>query len=221
MKGAVVDTEMFLTRGEQHKLVDELREIPDLVPHLAVAYVRQSRRGGSVGTRRPPQSTPPIDIAVATMHADATDILDYWARLVAEQRGLDGPAYTLTALARWLDRHVIDLAMTHGAEQAYDEILGAVATLQARVGHPEDKPIDRTKVEAANRQAMTAYEIERIAYRLGDLGRGLNRDRVRYLVRKGLRACTVDEGVHFYRLGDVLAAHQQHQHRTLRGGSAA
>lgn len=211
-----MDTELFLTRAECVKLVDELREIPDLVPHLSVAYVRQSRRGPSVGTRRPPQSTPAIDIAVATLHADAVDTLGHWATIVADQRGIEGPIYTLTGLARWLDRHVIDLAMTHGAEQAYDEILGTVAALQARVGHPEDKPIDRTRVEAANRSVMTAYEIERIAYRLGDLGRGLNRDRVRYLVRKGLKACTVDDGTHFYRLGDVLAHHQQHQHRTLR-----
>ncbi|MBF6328750.1 hypothetical protein IU452_09485 [Nocardia transvalensis] len=85
---------------------------------------------------------------------------------------------------------------------------------------PEDEVfIDEARLRAANNTVLTADQVEKIAHRLGDIGIGLNRDRVRYLAKKGLHAAAVDGVTKFYRLGDVLVAHLKHARRRRGGGS--
>jgi hypothetical protein len=80
-----------------------------------------------------------------------------------------------------------------------------------------DHTVSPERVEAANRQLVTAQQVAKLARKLGDQGKGLTYERVRTLRRRaGLNVAYQDEGTGtiFYRLGDVLAAHQKYSRRT-------
>ncbi|MBF6339701.1 hypothetical protein IU450_27970 [Nocardia abscessus] len=85
----------------------------------------------------------------------------------------------------------------------------------------DDIVIDQARLRAANNKVVTAYQVEKLAAKLGDVGKGLNRDRVRYLTKKGLQEVDRDGETKFYRLGDVLAVHVQHPRRPRRPQSIA
>ncbi|WP_280455468.1 hypothetical protein [Nocardia brasiliensis] len=132
---------------------------------------------------------------------------------------------TTLELARWLDRHLIPFAMTEHAHRMYVDILAAVRACRDVVDLPAEDVVlvTEARLRAANNSVLTADQVERIAAGLGDIGRGLNRDRVRYLAKRGLAVAARDGDTKFYRLGDVLAAHQRHGRRPKQalGGDAA
>ncbi|MBM4686468.1 hypothetical protein GS532_22650 [Rhodococcus hoagii] len=97
-----------------------------------------------------------------------------------DQRGLeyDGTDAT-TSVAAWLDRNIISLAMTEGAETALDEIRAAVSQATRACDRPRDPRWMRASVEDAANTRLNARGIEALAKELGGNGRAINRDRVR------------------------------------------
>lgn len=217
------DTTMFLSREDCAQLVEHLREVPDLIEPLALAYLRQSRRGlDATTTRRAPQSTPPVDVEADQLAQDLHNTLTGWIRVVCEQRAMEPPtATTLVGAAKWLDKYVISLAMTEGAVAAFDDITKGIDRVKSRLLMPDVGPLTEDELASANRQIITAYQIDKVLHLLGSRGEGLNRRRVEVLDKAGaLHPCSRDRdtGRRFYRLGDILAAHQVHPRRGRGSG---
>lgn len=240
---------LFLSRPEMSKLIDELRKLPRIVEDLAVTIARLARvqaAGHSISLGAAAQSRPPIHLDAWQAEQALHWHLATTVRIVCEERGMSyvpvgwlGPDFigpprpgqqrmqpghvpSTLELGRWLDRHVVSLAMTADAGALYLDLLAAIAECEALIDLPPDDlvQIDQRRVDAANNKILTAYQIEKVAAKLGDVGRGLTRDRVRYLAKRGLREAGRDGETRFYRLGDVLAKHVQHGRRS-KGGSAA
>ncbi|MFI6215653.1 hypothetical protein ACIBCD_26985 [Nocardia brasiliensis] len=137
---------------------------------------------------------------------------------------LPDPPTTLE-LARWIDKHMIPFALTEHAYTMYIDITATIRSCRDAIDLPAEDVVIVTeaRLRAANNSVLTADQVERIAAGLGDIGRGLNRDRVRYLAKRGLEVAARDGDTRFYRLGDVLAAHQRTGRRPKQalGGDAA
>lgn len=216
------DDQWFIPRKDQSAILAALRKVPLLAEELAITETRQASvsKSGMGGGRHPKklESRLPFHIgafdATNALHAE----LGTWIRLACEQRGIEAPeAGDMISRARWLNRNILALAMTEGADEAPGAICNAVADCERVIDLPPDDEIiiDPQRLRAANGQVVTAYQVEKIAAKLGAVGKGLNRDRVRYLVRaKSLRSCATDGDTTFYRLGDVLQSHIRHaKHR--------
>lgn len=215
---------MFLSRADCHELVAALREIPDLLEPLALAIVRGDRQGLDASTCRPaPQSKPPIDVAAQAMADDLHNLLTGWVRVVCDQQAMEPPAVdTIPAAAKWLDRNVIALAMTEGAVDAFRSITRAIRALQRRLDRPGDGTLTEDELAGANRQVLTAYQIDKVVHLLGERGEGLSRRRVEVLDKAGaLNPCSRDRdtGTRFYRLGEILEAHAVHPRRGRGSGA--
>lgn len=215
----------FLDKGSQHKLREELASIPRMIGELSVTLTRQARiqRPGLSMSRRPkPESQVPIHIGAHNAADVLHNCLGTWVRLVCEQRAIVwDKGNDIITLAKWLRVNMIALALTEGSEEAYEDIKAAIDECWRQIDIPADDEvvIDRARVEAANRSVVTLSTIGSIASRLGPIGNGLNRDRLRLLAKRGdVRPCSEDEdsGTKFYRLGDVLHAHHDRSSRKSR-----
>lgn len=215
---------LYLTRPQIGALADLLGEIPALIEELAITETRQARvrppgLGGSARTH--PESRPPLHMGAFLAAEALRNELGGWVRLVCEQRAVAVPRVDdLATAARWLRRHIYSLATTEGAESAHRGIEAAILDCRYEIDLPPEDEIrvDPVQLRAANNSIVTAYTVGAIAAKLGPIGKGLNRDRVRYLVKVGaLKDCGRDGETVFFRLGDVLVAHAQRK----GGGSAA
>lgn len=209
--------DFFLGRKEQAELRDKLRTVPALAEELAITTTRQARvqKSGLANPRRAKkaESKLPFHMESARRTDELQNCLSTWVRLVCEQRAINYEGHSdIATLASWLDRNMIPLALTEGSEDAADDIGYHIGRCWEVVDLPPDDEIviDRARVEQANRQVLTAGQVEKIAPRLGPIGEGLNKRRVETLVRWGvLRPCALDGDVRFFRLGDVLDAHHR------------
>ncbi|WP_457149763.1 hypothetical protein [Mycobacteroides abscessus] len=216
----------FLDKGSQHKLREELASIPRMIGELSVTLTRQARiqRPGLSMSRRPkPESQVPIHIGAHNAADVLHNCLGTWVRLVCEQRAIvwDKGNDTIT-LAKWLRVNMIALALTEGSEEAYEDIKAAIDECWRQIDIPADDDIviDRGRVHEANRLVVTAGQVEKLANKMGAIGKGLNKRRVETLAarrKNPLRPCAVDGDVKFFRLGDVLDAH----HRSDESGKKA
>lgn len=112
--------------------------------------------------------------------------------------------------------------MTRGVDAAFHDITRAVKALQRRLDRPDEAALTDDELAGANRQVLTAYQIDKVVHLLGERGEGLNRRRVEVLDKAGvLRWCTRDRdtGTRFYRLGDILEAHAVHPRRGSGSGA--
>ncbi|MFF0546931.1 hypothetical protein ACFYTF_29250 [Nocardia thailandica] len=213
----MTDHHLFITDDERLEIIDALREVPDLIERLALAIVRGDRHGlTDATTRRAPQSTPPIDYAAQALAEEVHAELTGWVRVVCEERALrTPPLYSIIEAARWLDLNATALAMSEAAPEAHRAICAVVRRLQQRLRR-DDGGLTEADIEAANRQVLTSYQVDRIVPLLGHLGEGLNRRRVELLSKAGvLRPASVDRdtGTRFFRLGAILKAHAAHPRR--------
>lgn len=217
--------DFFLDRRDQARLREKLELVPGLVQELAITVTRRARiQRTGLGTprRQKPGSRLPFHLAAAAAQDELHNSLTTWVRHVCEERQIRyaGHSDDIT-LARWLRRNMVALALTEGSEEACEDIIARIEECQRQIDlPPEDEiVIDRARVREANRQVLTAGQVERIAGRLGAMGVGLNKRRVETLARKGvLRPCGLDGDVRFYRLGDVLDAHHRVEKRKTRAG---
>ncbi len=238
-------SDTYLARHEWEPLRRKLSAVPELVEDLAITLTRCDhiqKPGLGKPARRRLESVLPMHIGAADTATELHNCLAGWTRLVCEQRHIDyvpigfvdpdfiGPlrdnqqrlpdgydTNAMPVLARWLRTNIPALAMTEGSAEAYDDIASHIDACRRIVDLPADDDIiiDKKRVEKANRQVLTAGQIEKIAPKLGDLGTGLTRKRVTYLRVSGLlkgwiNASDADQvsAEWRYHLGDVLAAHQ-------------
>lgn len=221
-----VSDSFFLDKGSQHKLREELASIPRMIGELSVTLTRQARiqRPGLSMSRRPkPESQVPIHIGAHNAADLLHNCLGTWVRLVCEQRAIVwDKGNDIITLAKWLRINMIALALTEGSEEAYEDIKAAVDECWRQIDIPADDDIviDRGRVHEANRLVVTAGQVEKLANKMGAIGKGLNKRRVETLAarrKNPLRPCAVDGDVKFFRLGDVLDAH----HRSDESGKKA
>lgn len=216
--------EFFLDRKEQRLLREKLEQVPGLVEDLSVTITRQARiapRASMKLHRHKPESKLPYHIAAADAADELQNCLSTWVRFTCESRQLPNATKADTiSLARWLNRNMISLALCEGSDTAYVDIAHFIDECRRQVDLPPDDvifEIDRTRLAQANRQIVTAGQVEKIATRLGKLAAGLNKRRVETLDKGGaLKACAIDGDVKFYKLGDVLDAHHRYVSRTSR-----
>lgn len=208
--------DFYLDKIQQAKLRDKLGLVPALVEDLAVTITRQARiqkSGLGKPRRQRPESRLPFHLGAAEAADELHGCLVAWVRFVCEERQMHyRDSDSDISLARWLRRNIVTLALIEGSEEACDELCERIDECRRHVDLPpdDDVVIDRVRVQEANRQVLTAGQVEKIACRLGTLGVGLNKRRVETLTRNGrLRPCAVDGDVRFFRLGDVLDAHHR------------
>lgn len=208
--------DFFLDRKGQARLQDQLADIPELVEELSITVTRQARvqrPGLGNPRRRRPESQVPFHIGAANATDELHNCLSTWVRLVCEQRAIIyRESNDMVTLAKWLRKNMIALALTEGAEESCDDICYFIGECRKMIDlPPEDEiVIDRGRVSEANRVVVTAGQVEKLANKMGAIGKGLNKRRVETLTRnRKLRPCAVDGDVKFFRLGDVLDAHHR------------
>lgn len=228
---------LFIDRHELRLIRTLLAEIPELATELGVAIIKQTRLG-EVGrsrkVRRPSEQAMPYHAAAADIALQLHNCLSGWVRLTCEQRAMEVPADylpftraelplpdgksvwpecipTTAALARWLDRHAVALAMTEGSETALDEIRGIVKAAEVLVC-PPSRPvvIDTEQIAGARKLRLNASGISTLARELGEEYRHLTKRRVHVL--KEARMITPIPGPWrsdwvLFVVGDVLDAH--------------
>ncbi|GAA5102705.1 hypothetical protein [Nocardia iowensis] len=177
---------LYLDRIELRALAELLREIPDLAEDLGISLTRQSRlstRGDYRMNRRPSEQPLPYNPAASRAADELHAVLVSWVRLVCEHRGLEYTGSPSTpGLARWLDRNLIALAMTEGAESAPGEIRTVVQAALWIVCPPAAPVVlDEAMVTKARQHRLNASGIATLAKELGDEYQGLTVRRIQTL----------------------------------------
>lgn len=141
-----------------------------------------------------------------------------WTNYVATERRLPWPgAGRAQHFARWLSRHVYDVARTDRAPDAYTEILDAYDNALHTIDRPAQKVrvIDDEQRTEARALELNAKACADMARAMGGDYRGLTKRRVLHLVDTHavtpLRHVTAGRWQSpILRLGDVLDAHLIH-----------
>ncbi|MFT4125092.1 MAG: hypothetical protein QM662_02525 [Gordonia sp. (in: high G+C Gram-positive bacteria)] len=222
------DSQRFPSRAEVDELAQKLADLPTIEREFAIALTGQTRLPGPRGaiTRRPqPDSRPPYPLHIA----DALDALK--ATLVAAVRDIEETRHlrytggdTITGCGTWLTRNRFALMLMDTGMAHWEHLCHEIDQCAHMLGEREAAyTVSQARVDAANRQRVTALEAERIARKLGDAGRGLTRQRVDKLRRRGLLAGAraSNEDPWTYALGDVLRAHQEGQKKAAESRKKA
>ena len=207
----------YLTRAEIDHLANELAKLPGIEAELAVA-VTGMRRGAPV-RRAVPRSKPPYSIEMQSLIDDLRNTLVAVVRDLCEQRGLeyDG-GRSISGIGKWLHANRFGLQLIESGVESFNDLCTIITRCERSLSWSEfDHVVNPERVEAANRQVVTGPQVEKLAYKLGELAEGLNRKRVTYLRRRNLLQGWQDEAGQRnkveaewkYYLGDVLAAHQK------------
>ncbi|MGC5249659.1 hypothetical protein ACPXB3_22375 [Gordonia sp. DT219] len=214
-------TESYLTRAEIDHLAHQLAKLPGLEAELAVA-VTGLRRGTPV-RRSVPRSKPPYSIEMQSLIDDLRNTLVAVIRDLCEQRNIDGHniGNSIAGMGKWLHDNRFGLQLIESGEESFNDVCDVIGRCERAVSWSEfDHTVSPERVAAANRQIVTGPQVEKLARKLGDTGKGLNRKRVTYLRNRGLLKGWQDkpnEDQHpdapspewKYRLGDVLDAHEK------------
>lgn len=221
------DDRTYLDRYARRQLDQILATIPAVLEDLINVEVKTARinKPGLAVARRPKKlgASLPYHAGAAERHDQLHATLQHWVQVVLDQQGGQPPHAATLALAAWLRKRIYGLALCEGSAAALDDITDRVQACRRIVDLPPDDyvVIDEQRVREANRSVVTLSTVSVIAARLGDVGRGLNRDRLRTLAKHGKVApdsVDPETGTKFYKLGDVLHAH--HAHRTRRSQGA-
>ncbi|MGW0039839.1 hypothetical protein [Gordonia sp. NPDC003376] len=208
-----------LSEGELADLCRRLDLVTtDLVDRLALLGGPWSRMGvAGPHVQSQPCSRPPYHLGAEGILAELSNELTTTVRVLCEHRGVEVPAVdSLVAVAGWLRKHRVALSvmeprvgreLVSGVIRAVDAAVRAVGVVEQEYRIPHDREAEMIK--QANRIEVDAAAVARMAHKLGDQARGLNRDRVDFLRRKGYLAGEQVDGKWWYRLGDVLAAHKR------------
>ena len=210
-------TGAYLTRAEIDYLADQLAKLPGLEMELAVAVTGMRRSTG--GRRSVPRSKPPYSIEMQALIDDLTSTLVTAIRDLCEQRALDyDGSSSISGMGKWLTRNRYGLQLIESGVESFHDLCEIITRCERAMAWSEQEyAVTPERVEAANRQVVTGPQVEKLAYKLGELAQGLNRKRVTYLRRRNLLQGWQDDGeCHSdvdpewkYYLGDVLAAHQK------------
>lgn len=212
----MADDQSFLSRADLAHLAEKLDLVGDLELELALAATSQANPDAG-GIRRPqPGPRAPHNLNIQALIDELNNTLSTTIRDVCEHRAMrhDGGS-SCAAMAKWLHRYRAAIGMMeHGPELA-DELCSIITRCDEMLHRPDsesliERELSASLVTEANRQVVTAPQVEGFARRTGLLADGLNESRVTYLrKRHGLRGHQdPDTRTWFYRLGDVIAAHQ-------------
>lgn len=213
-------TDPYLTRAEINKLADELAKIPGIVDELAVAVT--GTRRGTPTRRSTPRSRPPYSIEMQSLIDDLRNTLVAVVRDLCEQRDMDyDGSDSIPGIGEWLHRNRFGLQLIESGVESFHDICQIIERCERSLSWGDQEyriPKEREDemVARANRFEVDAAAVARMASKLGDQAKGLNRDRVDYLRRHGYlnghRAVDDETGEEtgkwWYYLGDVLKAHK-------------
>jgi hypothetical protein len=211
--------DLTVTRAELELLAEKLATVSDLSEEMAIALTGQSRNSdGGLGIRRPqPGSREPYPLHLEALICDLTNELSTTVRHICEVRGLPDTAGGCASMAKWLIRYRMAIAVMPDGGEIFESLCKVIDRCARAMNQTDDEyVIDQQRWEAANRQVVTIAAIEKLAPRIDKLGKGLNARRMRTLCKHaGLTHVSEDPdtGTRFYRLGDVLEAHQRHASR--------
>ena len=205
---------LLLNEGELFDLATKLDTVSEISERLAILATDPMPRMGVAGphVQSQPSSRPPYNIAAGVLLDELCNEVGTCVRLICEHRNAEQVSMGLAAAATWLKRNRIAIAMMPNAVELHDGLITIIDRCARSTGLIEDeRRISADMVAEANRQVVTAIQIEKLGYKLGDQAKGLNKNRVDYLRRSGRLAGTRDPetGTWFYHLGDVLSAHKR------------
>ena len=207
---------LTVTRAEIAYLMNKLEQVSDLEGRMAVALTDgQSRNSdGGLGIRRPqPRSKEPYSLHVDTLLDELQNELTTTVRHICEVRGLNYKGGTYPSeLATWLIQYRMAIPVMVDGAEIFEKLCKIIDRCGRSMNTVErEYVINASRLEAANRKVMTGVQIEKLAHKLGDDGKGLTRKRVDSLrIRHGLSGSQdADTRVWFYRLGDVIKAHRE------------
>ncbi|AMS03890.1 hypothetical protein SEA_BAXTERFOX_80 [Gordonia phage BaxterFox] len=205
---------LLLTEGELNDLADHLAKVSDIAMALAIAATGHQSRKGGVEAHSAPTSRPPYNIGAQQQLDKLCNELGTTVRHICEHRCIEVPdsCGSILGQAQWLRRNVVAIAVMADAREIHASLCRTISESARAAGEMQrEYRIDQHMVDEANRHDVDAGRVHKLAHKLGDQGKGLNRDRVDYLRRKGYLAGEWDEatGKWWYKLGDVLAAHKR------------
>ena len=208
-----------LDQGELYDLSQKLDKITtDLVDRLWILATDPWARNGISGpyVQSQPASRPPYNLAAGVTANMLCNEIDTTVRHICEHRGISYPDAVTTAVAGavWLRKHVVAIQVMPDGREISEHLHRVIDQAVRTVGFDEQEyRIPKAREEAMTREAnridVDAAAVARLARTLGDQAKGLNRDRVDYLRRKGFLAGEQIDGKWWYKLGDVLAAHKR------------
>ena len=209
-----------LGEGELFELNSRLERVGEIADRLAIAATDPMPRPGGKGPQRrsQPASRPPYNIAAQGLLGELVDAVRETVHAICKHRNEGVDDMGLEAAALWLRKHLTALSAMEARGVVLADRLTRVLDRSARATGlvADEYTINASMVEAANRQLVTANQVVKLAYKLGDQAKGLNYERIRTLKRRGelaVAAEDADTGTKFYRLGDVLAAHKRFRSR--------
>ncbi|MDF3280469.1 hypothetical protein [Gordonia sp. N1V] len=220
-----------LSPGELDDLARKLDLVTtDLVVRLAIAGEPWSRMGvAGPHVQSQPCSRPPYNIGADIVREALWNELGTTIRVLCEHRGVEVPAFdSLVAAAGWLRQHRVAFStmdaqvgreLAFGVMRAIDSAVRSVGVVDQEYRIPDMRA--QIMIATANQHQVDAGRVEKLAHKLGDQAKGLNRRRVDYLRRSGQLMGEWDEetGKWWYRLGDVLAAHKRARLARVRRGA--
>ena len=245
----VTDDHLLIPRFVLTAMSDTLRKIPALAIDVEITATRQDRLGtrqGGGGSPREKVYPLPFDEAGSEAMWILHNVLTTWVRHVCEYRQIEfipvgythwrryiGPmrehervvppgynADTPACLAKWLDAHLISLAMTEGCEEAPHEIKDAYEQAFACTDRPPRErfaSVTDSKIERAKRQRLNQAGIVSLAAELGGDWEGLNKKRFETLLAaskiRPVPGPWRPDWPAVYVVGEVFDAHEQYPSR--------
>lgn len=249
----VTDDHLLIPRFVLTAMSETLRKIPDLAIDIEITATRQDRLGsrqGGGGSPREKVYPLPFDEAGAEAMWILHNVLTTWVRHVLEYRQMTflpvgythrhgefigplrpnerrvPPGYnvdTPACLAKWLDAHLISLAMTEGCEEAPHEIKDAYTQAFACTDRPPRERfafITDEKLQRARKTRLNAAGIVSLAKELGGAVEGLNKKRFETLLAAGILTPAPGpwrpDYPTLYIVGEVFDAHEKYPSRKSR-----
>lgn len=135
-----MNDDFFIDRAERRQLSTRLRELADwALPALDDAVCRQVSFGNQQAkVRGSDDDQIPFNESASLVAHEVRDTLRAWVLHVCTIRHRPWPGeQRAVAYARWLDRHIIDLALTETASDGADEITDAWRRVKRAIDRPE------------------------------------------------------------------------------------
>lgn len=206
-----------MSAGEIEEVVRALDLVTtDLVDRLAIAGDPWTRLGvAGPHVQSQPCSRPPYNIGADIILDELRNELGTTIRHMCEHRAIEVPAVdSLAGGASWIRQHVVAISTMAEGREIADGLIRAVTRAVRSIGQVEQeyripKARESEMIARANQIEVDAAAVARMAHKLGDQAKGLNRDRVDFLRRKGYLSGEQVNGKWWYLLGDVLSAHKR------------